>query len=163
MGNFVTDLMRLYYNSDFAFVNAGVFRINKLIPRGPLSLLEWHQCFPIETTIVVLKIPGDILLKVMEHAVSRYPSCEGRFLAISNLKVTYNPKSKQIESLWDVNKNEEIDEDKEYKVSTTAYLLHGGDGYSILQENNRIETLIDEENGIYIIEMIKKFFSKTST
>lgn len=99
----------------------------------------------------------------MEHSVSRYPTEEGRFLATSNLKVTYNPKTKQIEQLLDMTKNEEIRTDREYKVATCAYLQHGGDGYSMLANKNRIETLVDEENGIYIIEMIKKFFSKTST
>lgn len=39
-GNFIADLMRTEYATDFAIVNSGSFRKNAVIPQGPMTLLQ---------------------------------------------------------------------------------------------------------------------------
>ena len=39
-GNFIADLMRTEYLTDFALVNSGSFRKNGVIAAGPISLLN---------------------------------------------------------------------------------------------------------------------------
>ena len=36
-GNFIADLVRLYYNSDVCLLNSGAVRNDRLIPRGPIK------------------------------------------------------------------------------------------------------------------------------
>ncbi len=39
-GNFIADLTRTEYASDFALLNSGSFRKNAVIPKGPMTLMQ---------------------------------------------------------------------------------------------------------------------------
>ena len=84
-GNFIADLIRTEYATDFALVNAGSFRKNGVIPAGPISLMHLQESFPFNDIIVVLRMTGKVFLEALEHAVSAYPAEEGRFPQVSNV------------------------------------------------------------------------------
>ena len=91
MGNFVADLMRTEYATDFAIINSGSFRINKVIPEGPLSMLTVQSCFPFPDTVVVLKMKGYLFKEALEVAVQDWPAEDGKFPHISNVKFLFDP------------------------------------------------------------------------
>ena len=79
--------MRTEYAADFAIVNSGAFRLNQLIPAGPIQAKTLQGIYPFPDTMVLLKMSGSIFKEAVEEAVSRYPAKDGRFPAISGFKL----------------------------------------------------------------------------
>ena len=98
-GNFVADLMRTEYATDFALVNTGACRINQLIPAGPIQAKTLTGIYPFPDTMVVFKMPGSIFKEALEEAVSRYPTLDGRFPAISGFKLQFDPSKPKYERI----------------------------------------------------------------
>ena len=72
-GNFIADLLRTEYATDFSLINCGSFRLNQLIPAGPITGKTLQGLFPFPDTGLVLKMPGSVFKEALEEAVSRYP------------------------------------------------------------------------------------------
>ena len=108
-GNFLADLMRTEYSTDFAIVNTGTFRLNQLIPAGPIQLKTLLGMFPFPDQMIVLKMPGHIVKQLLETAVSRYPEHDGRFPAVSGLKFIFDPSKAVNEriDITDINTDEQ--------------------------------------------------------
>ena len=92
LANITADLMRIECNCDLAFANAGCLRANSVFPKGPFTLKTIALIFPMPDHVVVKKIPGHILKKLLENAVSQYPKYDGRWLATSGFKYSFDPE-----------------------------------------------------------------------
>ena len=71
-GNFIADLMRTELNSDFAMINAGAFQYNDHVKSGPISGKDLVRILPYPDTCGLLKLPGSVMRKALEHAVSEH-------------------------------------------------------------------------------------------
>ena len=91
LGNFIADLMRTEYYADFAFINAGSFRKNGVIPAGYITTMALYECFPFNDAVVVLKMQGSVFKEALEWAVSSWPAEEGKFPQISNVNFMFDP------------------------------------------------------------------------
>ena len=60
-GNFMADLIRTEYTTDFALVNGGTFRKNAVIESGPFSLRMIWESFPFNDITIVLEMDGSTL------------------------------------------------------------------------------------------------------
>ena len=78
-GNMICDLIQTEWSTDFAIYNAGTFRKNALIEKGPISLMVIQESFPFNEPNMVVKMSGELFKEVLEWSVSAYPSEEGRF------------------------------------------------------------------------------------
>ena len=81
--------------ADCALVNSGNFRIDKVIPAGPVRFnVLSHIIFDY---IVVKELSGKILLEALENCVSMYPNLSGRFSAIAGVEFLWDCRKKPYE------------------------------------------------------------------
>ncbi|KAF7997584.1 hypothetical protein HCN44_006155 [Aphidius gifuensis] len=151
-GNLITDAMIDYAHRQFnltgkwkqpsvAFVGGG--NIRGSIDQHPsynITMGELLSVLPFDDPVILIDVPGKILFDVLEWSVNKGNQSSGAFLQLSGIKVTYNLEnpfgsrvmSAQIRcSQCRVPHFEDINQDKNYTVMTTAYFGAGGDGYTM--------------------------------
>ena len=147
MGNYIADLMRAKYKTDFAIQNGGGIRdtfpaktyvpANTALVRtgtGPLdvTLGDAFTVFPFGNQIATTVVTGANLWKALENGVGgNYPG-DGRFPQISGLKYSFDaskPIGSRIVSVTKLDGTEIAKDSKEYTLTTLDYVIYGGDGY----------------------------------
>ena len=157
-GNFIADLMRTEFDTDFALANSGSFRKNSVIQAGPFNLMMVWESFPFNDLSIVLEMSGHTFKKALEHAISKWPSEDGCFPQVSNLQFIFDPEKPdghRIE-LFDIYAigDGEFELNNRYKVAIPKFIANGGDGYDMFH-NEDVKVIVDEENGMWIIDIVK--------
>lgn len=88
----------------------------------------------------MIKIPGRIIKKMLEHSVEYAPASFGGFLhCSSNLKFSYNPSVGKYNKISEIYiKNELINMDKIYTVTITDFMYIAGDAYDMIKGLEKI-------------------------
>jgi 5'-nucleotidase len=147
MGNYIADLMRAKYKTDFAIQNGGGIRsafpaptyipADKTLVRtgtGPLdvTLGDAFTVFPFGNQVATTVITGANLWKALENGVGgAYPG-DGRFPQISGFKFTFDaskPIGSRVVSVTTLDGTVIAKDSKEYSLTTLDFLIYGGDGY----------------------------------
>jgi len=82
--------------------------------------------------IVIMKVPGNILHKLLENGVSAYPRLDGKFPIVSGIKFSFDsqkPEYNRINKEDIFIKGEPLDYSKTYLMSTKYFISTGKDGY----------------------------------
>lgn len=140
LGNFVSDLVltegkaicqKKYpdVHPAVSFMNRGGFRAP--IPKGEVTVKNIFELMPFENEVVLLKLKGSDLRRLMNHMASR--GGEG----VAGMRFGIR-KDKAIKCRVG---GEPLDNDKIYWMVTSDYLADGGDGSKTLSKNlQRINT-----------------------
>jgi 5'-nucleotidase len=147
MGNYIADLMRAKYKTDFAIQNGGgirdTFPARTYIPAatglvrtgtGPLdvTLGDAFTVFPFGNQVATTVVTGTNLWKALENGVGgAYPG-DGRFPQISGFKFTFDaskPVGSRVVSVTTLDGTAIAKDSKEYSLTTLDFLIYGGDGY----------------------------------
>lgn len=147
MGNFMADLLRTKYKTDFAIQNGGgirdTFPAKTYVPAdttlvrtgtGPLdvTLGDALTVFPFGNQVATTVVTGANLWKALENGVGgNYPG-DGRFPQISGFKFSFDPSKPIGSRIVEVTKLDgtAIGKDsKEYTLTTLDFVIYGGDGY----------------------------------
>ena len=147
MGNFMADLLRAKYKTDFAIQNGGgirdTFPARTYIPAatglvrtgtGPLdvTLGDAFTVFPFGNQIATTVVTGANLWKALENGVGgNYPG-DGRFPQVSGLKYSFDaskPIGSRIVEVTKLDGTAIAKDSKEYTLTTLDFLIYGGDGY----------------------------------
>jgi 5'-nucleotidase len=147
MGNYMADLLRAKYKTDFAIQNGGgirdTFPAKTYIPAntalvrtgtGPLdvTLGDAFTVFPFGNQVATTVVTGANLWKALENSVGgNYPG-DGRFAQVSGLKYSFDaskPLGSRIVSVTKLDGTEIAKDSKEYTLTTLDFLIYGGDGY----------------------------------
>ncbi len=147
MGNYIADLMRTKYKTDFAIQNGGgirsAFPAPTYIPAdttlvrtgaGPLdvTLGDAFTVFPFGNQVATTVVTGANLWKALENGVGgAYPG-DGRFPQISGFKFTFDaskPVGSRVVSVTTLDGTAIAKDSKEYSLTTLDFLIYGGDGY----------------------------------
>jgi 5'-nucleotidase len=147
MGNYIADLMRAKYKTDFAIQNGGgirsAFPAPTYIPAdttlvrtgaGPLdvTLGDAFTVYPFGNQVATTVITGENLWKALENGVGgAYPG-DGRFPQISGFKYSFDaskPIGSRIVSVTKLDGTAIAKDSKEYSLTTLDFLIYGGDGY----------------------------------
>ena len=124
--------------------------IRSIISQGPVSEKTAFELMPFENSIVIVKLDGNSIKKMVDYLVKvRLPH------PIKGLEIILN-KDYSVESV--LLNNNTIDENKNYFVATTDYLLDGGDKMYFLAESKET-TIIDYKMRDVLID----YFIKTDT
>uniref|UniRef100_A0A1I8M8V3 5'-nucleotidase n=1 Tax=Musca domestica TaxID=7370 RepID=A0A1I8M8V3_MUSDO len=157
LGNLVTDAMiharvledlggTFWTDAAVAFVQGGGMR-NGIEPRsdGSITAKDVTSVLSHNNDLYVSKISGKTLLAALEHSASMVDAKEPNgFLQMSGVHVTYdynNPIGSRVVSAeircaaCTIPVYEPLDEDKNYNVIVSHFLLHGGDGYTFSEAN----------------------------
>ena len=148
MGNYIADVMRAKYKTDFAIQNGGgirdTFPARTYVPAatglvrtgaGPLdvTLGDAFTVFPFGNQIATTVITGANLWKALENGVGgNYPG-DGRFPQISGFKFSFDaskPVGSRIVEVTRLDGTAIAKDSKEYTLTTLDFLIYGGDGYA---------------------------------
>ena len=133
---------------DVVLLNNGGIR--SIISQGPVSEKTAFELMPFENSIVIVKLDGNSIKKMVDYLVKvRLPH------PIKGLEIILN-KDYSVESV--LLNNNPIEENKNYFVATTDYLLDGGDKMYFLAESKET-TIIDYKMRDVLID----YFIKTDT
>jgi len=147
--NLVCDIMLERTDADFAFLNYDDICAD--IPNGPIMHIDLFKLFPLDRTLVLLEINGELLKMVIERKISG--SRPG--LAIGGGRVEYdsNRKNNNRLTFFQVGDHPFYPK-KVYRVVTTDYLAQGNAGFKLL-------TGVEESNifytGILLREALREF------
>jgi 5'-nucleotidase len=147
IGNYIADVMRAKYKTDFAIQNGGgirdTFPAKNYVPAatglvrtgtGPLdvTLGDAFTVFPFGNQIATTVITGENLWKALENGVGgSYPG-DGRFPQISGFKFSFDaskPIGSRIVEVTKLDGTAIAKDSKEYTLTTLDFLIYGGDGY----------------------------------
>ena len=147
MGNYMADLLRAKYKTDFAIQNGGgirdTFPAKTYIPAntalvrtgaGPLdvTLGDAFTVFPFGNQVATTVVTGENLWKALENGVGgNYPG-DGRFPQISGFKFSFDaskPIGSRIVSVTKPDGTAIAKDSTEYTLTTLDFLIYGGDGY----------------------------------
>ncbi|KAK9451217.1 Metallo-dependent phosphatase-like protein [Limtongia smithiae] len=156
LGNFVADIIRVWYDADIALVAGGTLRSDTLYNAGPIRMKDIVLTFPFEDPCVVISITGKELLAALENSVSKLPALEGRFLQVSGLKYSYSLKTHPRIRTVTVD-DKPLDLLKTYTCATRGYMLHGKDGFTSLHVPPE-KQVVDEEQGMLLMQMLRTWF-----
>ena len=148
MGNYMADLLRAKYKTDFAIQNGGgirdTFPAKTYIPAntalvrtgtGPLdvTLGDAFTVFPFGNQVATTVVTGANLWKALENSVGgNYPG-DGRFAQVSGLKYSFDaskPIGSRIVSVTKLDGTDIAKDSKEYTLTSLDFLIYGGDGYA---------------------------------
>lgn len=153
IGNLLADALRQGLQADVALLNGGGIRGNRLYSAG--TTLLWRdivQELPFGNVGVLVELSGADLLTALEHGLGQLPEPSGRFLQVSGLQVAYTPGQPPGSRIRSVQVNgKPLDRAATYRVATSDYLLHGGDGYASL---SRGTVRLDASGGILLTTTI---------
>ncbi len=135
LGNFIADAYRNRVKSDVALINGGSIRSNTTYNPGPLTRKDVYTILPFGNPVVKVEISGKKLKAALENSVSHLGQEEaGRFPQVSGLKFTYDPAKPVGSRVTSVLiNNQPLNDNKNYTLATTSYLVEGGDDYRMLQ------------------------------
>jgi 5'-nucleotidase len=147
MGNFMADLLRAKYKTDFAIQNGGgirdTFPAKTYIPANTalvrtgtgaldVTLGDAFTVFPFGNQVATTVVTGANLWKALENSVGgNYPG-DGRFAQVSGLKYSFDaskPVGSRIVSVTKLDGTAIAKDSKEYTLTTLDFLIYGGDGY----------------------------------
>jgi len=102
-GNFVADVIRRAYRCDVVFLCGGALRADRILPAGKFTYKDILDLVPFQDSIVVIKMKGSSIIKVLEHGVSGVPKADGKFPQISGLRFLYDPAQpigQRVKKVW---------------------------------------------------------------
>jgi 2',3'-cyclic-nucleotide 2'-phosphodiesterase (5'-nucleotidase family) len=158
MGNLVAEALREMLQADVALVNGGGIRGNRLYDAGTtLTRRNVLQELPFGNAAVLVELSGADLLAALENGVSQVEHKAGRFPQVAGLRLTYNPEKPAGSRVLAVQVGEKaLDRTATYRVTTSDFLLKGGDGYSSL---SRGKVLIDVSGGTLIATTVMRYIT----
>ena len=147
MGNYIADLMRAKYKTDFAIQNGGgirdTFPARTYTPAatglvrtgtGPLdvTLGDAFTVFPFGNQLATTVVTGANLWKALENGVGGNFPGDGRFPQVSGFKYSFDaskPIGSRIVEVTKLDGTAIAKDSKEYTLTTLDFLIYGGDGY----------------------------------
>ena len=147
MGNYMADLLRAKYKTDFAIQNGGgirdTFPAKNYIPANTalvrtgtgaldVTLGDAFTVFPFGNQVATTIVTGANLWKALENGVGgNYPG-DGRFPQVSGFKFSFDaskPVGSRIVEVTKLDGTAIAKDSKEYTLTTLDFLIYGGDGY----------------------------------
>lgn len=147
MGNYIADLLRTKYKTDFALTNGGgirdTFPAKTYIPVDPnlvrtgtgaldVTLGDALAVYPFGNQVATSVVTGENLWKALENGVGgNYPS-DGRFPQVSGLKFSFDSTKvvgSRIVSVTKLDGTAIAKDSTIYTLTTLDFIIYGGDGY----------------------------------
>ena len=126
VAEYLTDLLRNSFQTDFAILNGGGFKAD--LPVGNVTARRLMEIYPHSDKIVVLQMRGKDVLDAIDFGVDNKLVGQGRF---SGIRVAFEPDMPQGQRIVDLvlPDGSKVAPEKIYTVVTNSFLANGGDGY----------------------------------
>ncbi|XP_074541285.1 5'-nucleotidase [Halichoeres trimaculatus] len=127
-----------------SILNGGGVRtsIDERTRNGTITMEDLISVLPFGGTFDLVQLKGSTLRKAFEHSVKRYGQSTGEFLQVSGIRVEFDlskPPGHRVRSLTilctkcRVPGYEPVEDEAVYKVMLPSYMVTGGDGFSMIQ------------------------------
>ena len=148
MGNYIADLLRTKYKTDFALTNGGGIRdsfpaknytpADKTLVRSGTGALDVTlgdalTVYPFGNQVATTVVTGENLWKALENGVGGSYPTDGRFPQISGFNFTFDSSKAVGSRIVSVTKNDgtAIAKDQTvYTLTTLDFIIYGGDFYT---------------------------------
>ena len=155
----LSDLCRLKLNCDVSLLNGGCLRTDCVIEKGWVTEKLIDKILAIKDVLVVKEVSGTLLYQALENSVSKYPSLDGRWPLLSNIKFSFDPTLPPMQRIIPSSllvMQQPIDLNRNYKVCLKYFQAIGSDGYDMLKN---CPYLIDPRADIAMEKIPLEFFS----
>ena len=147
MGDYIADLLRAKYKTDFAITNGGgirdTFPAKTYIPANTtlvrtgtgaldVTLGDALTVYPFGNQVATTVVTGANLWKALENGVGGNYPADGRFPQVSGLKFSFDSSKPVGSRIVSVTKNNGTAIAKDatvYTLTTLDFIIYGGDGY----------------------------------
>ena len=162
--NLVTDAMKRYGEADITILNAGAVR--KDVKQGDITYQNVIDTMPYSNDVIVKQITGQTILDALEFATRFLPESSSRFPQVSGItyKIDTSINSSVVvdsngvfqsvsgeRRVYGVKVNgEDVDVKKNYTISTSSYILGGGDGFSMFTDFEITRTSAGVDNQVLL-------------
>ncbi len=149
LGSIIADGLRAETGAQIGLMNGGGVRAD--IEAGEVTLGDVLTVHPFGNLVATFELSGADLLVALENSVSaitldadgkiQRDGGSGRFLQVSGLRFTYDPKQEAGSRIVSVDVEAEdgtfapLDETATYSIATINFVRTGGDGYTVFEEN----------------------------
>ena len=157
VGNLIADAYKNHFNTEIAFMNGGGIRAN--IESGDFRLRDAISILPFSNKVGAFKYSGKTIVEALEHGVSSVDKKAGRFLQVTGMEYSYNPKNEVGSRVSNVTINgKPIELETIYTVALPLYIKNGGDGFQMLKNTVGIVEIDSEKNidSDIFIDYVKK-------
>ncbi|NTX59592.1 bifunctional metallophosphatase/5'-nucleotidase [Myxococcus sp. CA051A] len=154
LGSFVADAFREAAGADVAVVNGGALRADTVLPAGVMTRRDLHSLMPYTDELVVVELRGATLRAALENGVSlaREDSRPGRFLQVSGMRFTFDPRKPAGARVVDVKVHgKPLDAEATYRLATLSFLTSGKDGYDVLKGQPTTPALKDGRSPLDVL------------
>lgn len=157
VGNLIADAYKNHFDTEIAFMNGGGIRAN--IESGDFRLRDAISILPFSNKVGAFKYSGKTIVEALEHGVSSVDKKAGRFLQVSGMEYSYNPKNEVGSRVSNVTINgKPIQLETIYTVALPLYIKNGGDGFQMLKNTMGVVEIDSEKNidSDIFIDYVKK-------
>lgn len=126
-GDFVADRVREAARAEVAIVNGGSIRAS--VGAGNVTYGDLVGALPFENRVLVAKLPGKVLRAALDRSAAIEPAAQdGGFLQVSGVRFAIEGgRATDV-----VVAGEPLSDERVYAVAMPAFLVAGGDGYTML-------------------------------
>ncbi|HHS50510.1 MAG TPA: bifunctional metallophosphatase/5'-nucleotidase [candidate division Zixibacteria bacterium] len=129
-GNLLCEaLLAKFPRADIAFVPAGSFFGDRILPEGIITANDIRELLPYEDKAALISIDGATLLGLVERSASMLGRHRGGFMQIAGAEVFINTSRSEAQISV---AGSPIDANARYTIITTDFVAEGGFGYSEL-------------------------------
>ena len=156
----VADAYRETGNSDIGVVTAGSLRNNLL--KGDITYSSMLSLLPYSNEIMTVSVSGRMLRDILEYSVSNLPNKSGKLLQVSGLTFTVDMAIESSVRLDDKGQfayvdgpyrvsdiqvgGKDLDLSAEYTLTTSDFVVNGGDGFTTFQEADFVNDTMKADN-----------------
>ena len=167
----VADAYREAGNSEIGFVVAGSLRNNLL--KGNITYSSMLSLLPYSNEIITVSVSGQMLKDILEYSVSDLPYTSAKFPQVSGITFTIDMSIESSVKLDDKGQyayvdgpyrvsdiqvgGKDLDLSAEYTLTTSDYVVNGGDGFSTFQEADFVNDTMKVDNIVvkdYIVNVL---------
>lgn len=139
-GNFASDALRHYAQTDVFVLNSGAIRGNRTYSAGTsISRGDIQRELPFGNRIAAVKLTGSELKRTLEYGIDCFFRADGCGLQVSNVTIQYDksePLGSRITTLAVGGKD--VTPDAVYSVGMSDFMADGNDGFTWLMTAERI-------------------------
>jgi len=123
IGNWQTDLMREFAQTDIALQNS--FGIRGDIWKGKITKRDIYNVSPFGNTLVTMELSGEEIWQMLEEGVG-----EAGMLQVSGMKVIYNKEKPKGERILEIAiEGKPLKSEKTYSLVTNSFLAENGEPF----------------------------------
>lgn len=139
LGYWFADVMRKKVGAQIGLTNGGGVR--RSLYKGDITMKDMYEIMPFDNQIVVVKIKGKDLKKIVDHGIEADYMGDGQF---AGLKVVYDPKKPYENKVLSMTLEDgtPIKDDSIYTLATNDLLVDGGDRYDFSNIVEKKDTFI---------------------